>query len=92
MSMEIKFDDAAIMEAVRRAHALTIAEVTAKVAGEIHEDVEVLTETGVNDNGRPYGLVTIAEPHGLLLQAKHGYLTKAASAAGLTVRPYGGDE
>ncbi|ARU46729.1 hypothetical protein [Corynebacterium silvaticum] len=91
MSFKIEFDDAAIMEAVRNAHAATIAEVTEKVAGEIPEDVEVLTQTGVNDNGRPYGLVTIAEPHGMLLQAKHGYLTKAASALGLTVSPYGGD-
>lgn len=88
--MKIEFNNDAIMEAVRAAYADTIADVTEKVAAEIPDGVKVMTKTGVNDNGRPYGLVTIAEPHGLLLQAKHGHLTKAASSLGLTVRQYDG--
>lgn len=35
---------------------------------------------------RAHGLVTLAHPAGLSVQAKHGALTKAAAQAGLDVR------
>lgn len=75
-----------------------VAQATEKVAGNVRSAVaanppqsgtaQVLTSTGVNRNGRPFGLVTIAHPYGQALQAKHGVLTKAVAAAGLDFRAY----
>ena len=54
----------------------------------IPDGVEVLTKSGVGENGRPFAMVTIAEPKGVAMQAKHGTLTKAAAAAGLDITRY----
>lgn len=54
----------------------------------IPDGVEVLTKSGVGENGRPFAMVTIAEPKGVATQAKHGTLTKAAAAAGLDITRY----
>lgn len=54
----------------------------------ISDGVEVLTKSGVGENGRPFAMVTIAEPKGVAMQAKHGTLTKAAAAAGLDITRY----
>ena len=54
----------------------------------IPDGVEVLTKGGVGENGRPFAMVTIAEPKGVAMQAKHGTLTKAAAAAGLDITRY----
>lgn len=54
----------------------------------IPDNVEVLTKSGVGENGRPFAMVTIAEPKGVAMQAKHGTLTKAAASAGLDITRY----
>lgn len=51
-------------------------------AGEIALPVTVTTST----TDRAHATVTIAHPAGTAVQAKHGALTRAASAAGLSVK------
>lgn len=52
--------------------------------GPAEVDLPVKTEVILTD--RAHGRVTIAHPAGQAVQAKHGALTKAAAAAGLTVK------
>jgi hypothetical protein len=52
------------------------------VPGDIALPVDVRTRVG----DRAAASVALAHPSGIAVQAKHGALTKAASAAGLTVR------
>jgi hypothetical protein len=46
---------------------------------------ELPVKTGVITTDRAHGVVTLAHPSGLAVQAKHGALTKAAAEAGLEV-------
>ncbi|MEJ6013815.1 hypothetical protein WG936_08200 [Corynebacterium sp. H127] len=67
-------------------YADDIAALTDQVAKQLPDDVKVLTMTGINRAGRPYGLVTIAEPEALAMQAKHGVLSKSAARCGLDIK------
>lgn len=49
-------------------------------------DLPVKVETDVTDRAR--ATVVIAHPAGIAVQAKHGALTRGASAAGVTVKGY----
>jgi hypothetical protein len=53
-----------------------------KGSGEI--DVPVTSKVVTTD--RAHGIVTLAHPAGVAVQAKYGLLTRAASAAGLQVK------
>jgi hypothetical protein len=52
--------------------------------GARERELPVTTKLVTTD--RPHGLVTLAHPAGMAVQAKHGALTKAAAQAGLDVR------
>lgn len=67
------------LEAVTRAVAAAV---------DVPEGVEVVTKVDRDRTGRPRGMVTIAHPSGIALQAKHGVLTRAAAAQGLDIRRY----
>lgn len=72
-----------------RENTLPLVEAAAEeMVKNIPDNVEVLTKSGVGENGRPFAMVTIAEPKGVAMQAKHGTLTKAAAAAGLDITRY----
>lgn len=60
------------------------------VRAQVPADVRVDVEHKTDPEGRPVALVTIAHPSGLARQAKDGVLTRAAAAAGLDVKRYGG--
>lgn len=49
-------------------------------------DIELPVRVDTYDTDRARATVWLAHPSGLAVQAKHGLLTKAASAAGLEVR------
>lgn len=66
------------------------AEVAANARGIANPKMPVASRSEVNKSGRPVGLVTIMHAGGLNSQAKHGTLTKAATAAGLDLKRYGG--
>ena len=53
--------------------------------GGSHEE-PLPVEVGVTTTDRAHANVVLAHPAGAAVQAKHGALTKAASAEGLTVR------
>jgi hypothetical protein len=72
-----------------RENTLPLVEAAAEeMVKNIPDNVEVLTKSGVGENGRPFAMVTIAEPKGVAMQAKHGTLTRAAAAAGLDITRY----
>lgn len=48
-------------------------------------EIPVPVEVDVTTMDRAHGRVTLAHPAGIAVQAKHGALTKAASAVGLEV-------
>lgn len=58
-----------------------------KVAGEARTRSGMPVETDETVTDRAVVYVTIAHPGGAAAQAKHGVLTRAASAQGLEVRP-----
>lgn len=69
------------------------AEATAAVAANVEGvdvegvpgDISIPVETSMTTTDRAHGIVTLAHPSGMAVQAKHGLLTKAAAAAGLEV-------
>lgn len=89
---KIRLDSRGIGEVLKRAQLASLvraeAEAVAANVGTItaHDGqvVPVEVSTGVTD--RTIARVTLTHAAGLGLQAKHGTLTKAASAAGLEVR------
>lgn len=64
-----------------------VRQAAAKVAANARNATDLPVETGERTTDRAVVDVTIAHPAGAATQAKHGVLTKAASAAGLEVRP-----
>lgn len=50
------------------------------------EDIALPVEVSVTTTDRAHASVVLAHPAGIAVQAKHGALTRAASAVGLTVR------
>ncbi len=86
MANDIHLDYDALWKAVPagpiEAMAQKIAE-NVDTGGVTDAHVEVMM--GETQFGAPVALVTIAHPAGLAMQAKHGSLTKAAAAEGLTV-------
>ena len=87
--MKFRFDDAALNAYLVELFKDKLGAEAAAIASDIkaeHPDLNVISQSGIGDNGRPYGLVTIAEPHGLQHQAKHGTLTRAAAKRGIETR------
>lgn len=95
--MGVKLDRAAIgrlaeSDEMRR----LVAEAAEKVAENVREqgirvegipgDIELPVKVTVYETDRARASVTLAHPAGLAVQAKHGALTRAASALGLTVK------
>lgn len=64
-------------------HARAIAPAVEGVPG----DIELPVRVDAYETDRARAEVWLAHPSGLAVQAKHGTLTKAASAAGLEVKP-----
>ncbi|MCX7445822.1 hypothetical protein OS125_11320 [Corynebacterium sp. P7003] len=85
--MKLTFDKDAINKVIAAQCAAPIEAAGAAVASQI-TDVPVSTRMTVNKAGRPVCLVTITHPKGMASQAKHGTLTRAASAVGLDIHRY----
>lgn len=51
-----------------------------------NSEIALPVEVSVTTTDRAHARVTLAHPAGVAVQAKHGSLTRAASAEGLTVR------
>lgn len=64
-------------------HARAIAPAVEGIPG----DIELPVRVDGYETDRARAEVWLAHPSGLAVQAKHGTLTKAASAAGLEVKP-----
>lgn len=89
--VKIRFDDAALNEFLVKGFGPKLAEEAEAIAGDIraeYPDLNVVTGSGVGRNGRPYGLVVIAQVNGLAHQVKHGTLTRAAAKRGIDTRRY----
>jgi len=63
-------------------------EVRDKVQESVGDDIDVDIVEGVTKGGRPYCMVTIMHPKGLLLQSKRGVLSRAATSSGLDLNRY----
>ncbi|MCK7676369.1 hypothetical protein [Corynebacterium pygosceleis] len=85
--MKLRFDEAAINQVIAQQCAAPIEAAGAAVASQI-TDVPVSTRMTVNQSGRPVCLVAITDVKGMASQAKHGTLTRAASAVGLDIHRY----
>lgn len=59
-----------------------------EVAGNIPDKYESGVLIRRDRNGKPVALVSLMEPHGALLQARDGVLTRAAAQAGLKTGRY----
>lgn len=100
MTADIRFDAAGLRAALNTAEMRHLVEEAAnRIAGHVREQgIEVGAFAGGGDDiplpvkvvtdrtDRAHAEVVLAHPAGLAVQAKHGALTKAASAEGLTVR------
>ncbi|MHD0024506.1 hypothetical protein ACQX2E_09580 [Corynebacterium diphtheriae] len=86
----VNFNHATLMDFLAENYSDELAAVTKSVAAsvDVPDDVEVITKVDRDRTGRPRGMVTIAHPGGLAMQAKHGVLTKAAAENGLDIRRY----
>lgn len=86
----VTFNHAALMDFLAENCSDELAAVTKAVAAsvDVSDDVEVITKIDRDRTGRPRGMVTIAHPGGLAMQAKRGVLTKAAAENGLDIRRY----
>lgn len=97
---DIKLNHAGIASILKSSemHVL-IEKVTEEVAGNVREqsiavgafkggagEIELPVIAKVITTDRAHGSVLLAHPAGIAVQAKHGVLTKAASAAGLQVK------
>ena len=90
---KIVLDPAGMAEILTRNMRGAVDEAAAAIAANVDvgnvTDAKVSVRSGVTDDmriNRARATVTIAHPAGLAMQAKHGTLTKAAAAAGLTVK------
>jgi len=100
MARNVKLNNAGVREMLRSTGMHRVIqdkaeEVAAKVrdqgikvgdknGGQRETELPVEVEVGTTDRAR--GVVLLTHASGLAVQAKHGALTKAASAAGLQVR------
>lgn len=63
-------------------------EVAESVRQKVPEDVEVVVNDHINENGRPVSVVTIAHASGLARQARDGVLTRSVLENGYDVTEY----
>lgn len=82
---DIRLDYDGIGEVLRVVVKPAIDELTAQVARNVDAKGRKVDTAGYTTD-RAAGSVTIADPAGLGMQAKHGTLTKAAASLGLEVR------
>jgi uncharacterized protein (DUF2342 family) len=90
---EIHLDPAGLAEILTKNMRGPVDDAAANIAANVDvgsvTEAKVSVRSGVTDDmriNRARATVTIAHPAGLAMQAKHGTLTKAAAAAGLTVK------
>ena len=97
MARKLKLDSRGIAEVLRRAEVADAVESLGQsVKGNVGsptasgKPVDVTTRSRTAAGGRlsarPAVDITLAHPAGLAIEAKRGYLVKAASAAGLEVK------
>lgn len=89
--MKVGFDDEQLNKYLVDLFGDRLAEEAEAVADNVraaYPDIKVVTGSGVGKNGRPYGLVSIAEINGVAHQVKHGSLTRAAAQRGIETRRY----
>lgn len=97
---KIKFNRAGLAEVLRSAEMQHMVQgAVDKLADEVRQqgitvgalesggdDIPLPVTATVTITDRAHGRVTLAHPAGIAVQAKHGALTRAASAEGLSVR------
>ena len=90
MPDRVRLDHAGIAELLRSTGVMDAVEDAANAVRQnaeadpavVRHDVPVEVRTGVSDRAR--AIVTLAHPAGIGIQAKHGSLTRATTAAGLS--------
>lgn len=89
--VRVKFDDKALNAFLVQEFGPKLTEEAEAIANDVrsaYPDLNVVTSSGVGDNGRPFGLVVIAQINGIAHQVKHGTLTRAAAQQGIETRRY----
>lgn len=89
--MKVGFDDEQLNKYLVNLFGDRLAEEAEAVAENVraaYPGLKVVTDSGVGTNGRPYGLVSIAQINGIAHQVKHGSLTRAAAQRGIETRRY----
>ena len=89
--MKVKFDDAGLNKILVANYLDALgqeAEAVGRNVQAAYPGVNVVTSSGVGRNGRPFGIVYIAEVNGVAHQVKHGSLTRAAAQRGIETGRY----
>lgn len=89
--LKIQFDDRALNRFLVQNYLGVLADEADAVGRNVQEaypGINVVTSSGVGRNGRPFGIVYIAEVNGVAHQVKHGSLTRAAAKQGIETRRY----
>ena len=89
--MKVKFDDAGLNKLLVQNYLGVLkdeADAIGKNVQAAYPGTNVVTSSGVNRKGRPFGIVYIAEVNGIAHQVKHGSLTRAAAQRGIETRRY----
>lgn len=89
--MKLEIDDAALNKFLVKNYRPLLekeAEEIGKSVQAAYPGINVVTSSGVNRKGRPFGIVYIAEVNGVVHQVKHGSLTHAAAQRGIETRRY----
>lgn len=98
--VHVKVDYKGVSEVAKKQPELValIEELTERVADNVRDqgitvgafsgggEIDLPVETSQKVTDRTRGVVTLAHPAGLAVQAKHGSLTRAAAEAGLQVK------
>lgn len=88
---KLAFDDAALNKLLVRNYLGVLAEEAEAIGNNVqamYPGTNVVTSSGVGRDGRPFGIVYIAEVNGIAHQVKHGSLTRAAAQRGIETRRY----
>lgn len=89
--MKVKLDDAGLNKFLVQNYLGVLkneADAIGKNVQAMYPGTNVVTSSGVGRDGRPFGIVYIAEVNGIAHQVKHGSLTRAAAQRGIETRRY----
>lgn len=89
--LKLEFDDRKLNKFLVKNYLSVLESEAVEVGKQLqvnYPGINVVTSSGVNRQGRPFGIVYIAEVNGIAHQVKHGSLTRAAAQRGIETRRY----